>query len=147
MDVEKVTIFDWFWDLKSTKFQTSSTCKNMVFASEGCIFFNNRVSKLEPWKTRFGERSWDPILNPKMLSKSTFVDSKMVSEKRQILAPNPIPIFARKMLQDEWVFWRWRPHFRSILASCFATSSRKLWIPPNDQILHRKWSKIALGII
>ena len=77
MDVEKVTIFDRFWNLKSTYFQTSSTCKNMVFAWEGCIFFNNRVSKLEPWKTRFGERSWDPILNPKMPSKSTFVDSKM----------------------------------------------------------------------
>jgi len=48
MDVEKLTIFDRFWNPNSTHFQTSSTCKNMVFASEGCIFFNNRVSKLEP---------------------------------------------------------------------------------------------------
>ena len=146
MDVEKVTIFDRFWNPNSTHFQTSSTCKNMVFAWEECIFFNNRVSKLEPWKTHSGERSWDPILTLKMPSKSNFVDSKMVAEKRWNLTPKPIPIFARKMLQDEWVFWRSRSHFRSILASCFATSIRRLLIPQNNKILHRIWSKIGPGI-
>ena len=74
-----------FWLILQPQIDPFSNLVNMQkhgFCMGEVHFFNNRDSKLEPWKTRFGERSWDPILTPKMPSKSIFVDSKMVSEKR-----------------------------------------------------------------